>query len=121
MKVAILFAVSLAAIGADKRLTRLMEKMDQHGLAMMWLSMSVVLLEYDDVVKAAEGIAAEPKVARDTIPPRPPKFYELQDELSVRAKALAAAGKKKSDAEVGIAFARMTETCVACHSAFLKR
>ena len=99
------------------------ERMNGHGLAMMGLSLAVVLLEYDGVQKMAEGIVTEPKLKRpatnDPLRSLPPRFFDLQDELSVRAQALADAAKKKNDAEIGAAYARMIEACVASNSAYV--
>jgi hypothetical protein len=132
--IALAATVFIGAGGVEKRMRKppnispetmkaLGERMNGHGLAMMGLSLSVVLLEYDMVQKMAEGIVAEPKLKRpatsDPLRSLPPRFFELQDELPVRAQALADAAKKKNDAEIGTAYARMTETCVACHSIYL--
>lgn len=132
----IVFAAMLlvGASGVEKRMRKpqhvpaetmraIADKMNGHGLAMMGLSLAVVLLEYDVVQKMAEGIVVEPKLKRpatnDALRSLPPRFFDLQDELVVRAQTLVDAAKKKNDAEIGTAYARVTETCVACHSAYL--
>ncbi len=105
----------------------LAQKMEQHALDMMRLVADVVLLAYKDTELAANQIAEWPGLARpmpgqgDTLNESlPPLFFELQDQLRTRARALAAAAKRKSDGEMSAAFSRVTETCVACHSVYLK-
>jgi hypothetical protein len=101
----------------------LKQKMSQHGAAMMWLSLSVVLLEHEEVEQAASQIVKATKIPRPTTsdPMRalPPRFFELQDDLTTKAQALVDAAKKKNDTEMAAAHARMTSTCIACHSAYL--
>lgn len=124
----------MGAASKDKKLRRpqgvspavikvLDKKMDGHGLAMMWLSMSVVLLEHDEVEKAALLIVNEPRLPRpapnDPMSALPPVYFALQDELVQRAQLLATAGKNKNDAEIGSAYSQMIQTCVACHSTYL--
>lgn len=104
----------------------LRRRMDRHGRDMHQLTNSVVLLRRDVARVLAEGIATEPRIVRPLPDSRdelntalPERFFVLQDELRDRAKSLAEAAKKGTDRELGEAFARMMQTCVACHSAFL--
>lgn len=104
----------------------LKQKMESHGLGMMRLVADVVLLSYRDVEVAANEIAEQPGLARpredapNTLNDQlPTMFFDLQDQLRARAKSLADAAKRENDAEMSAAFTRVTETCVACHSAYL--
>lgn len=105
----------------------LAQKMESHGLGLMRLVADVVLLSYADVETAAHEIADQPGLARprpdapDTLNDQlPTRFFDLQDQLRTRASVLADAAKRQNDADMSAAFARVTETCVACHSAYLK-
>lgn len=102
------------------------ERMKRHGHDMPQLMLSVVLLQRDVAAEAAKRIANEPLVMRP--PPGddsllnsalPPRFFVLQDELRQRAKALSDAADQKDDKALAVAFGQLTETCVACHSAYL--
>ncbi|MBL8921545.1 MAG: cytochrome c [Myxococcaceae bacterium] len=104
----------------------LRRRMDRHGRDLHQLTTSVVLLRRDVARVLAEGIATEPRIVRPLPDSRdelntalPERFFVLQDELRDRAKSLAEAAKKGTDRDLGEAFSRMMQTCVACHSAFL--
>ncbi|MBX7117234.1 MAG: hypothetical protein K1X64_23150 [Myxococcaceae bacterium] len=86
------------------------ERMERHGRDMPQLLLSVVLLQRDVAASTAARIANEPRVSRP--PPAddfalnralPERFFVLQEDLRQRAKAVA----------------ELTQTCVACHSAYL--
>ena len=101
-------------------------RMKSHGRDVMQVSVAVVLLEYDDALAAAQSIADEPGVVRvpagdDTLNASLPKrFFDLQDELHARAQDLVGTIKKHDDKAIAVAYSRMTETCIACHSVYLK-
>lgn len=102
------------------------ERMEKHGETAMRLSLSVVLLEYGDVWDAAQGIVEQPGIARprmgaeDAINAELPSlFFDLQDQLRVRAKDLQKAAKRKESTELSSAYGRLTETCVSCHAVYL--
>lgn len=101
-------------------------RMNNHGLNVMRLSVATVLLQYDDAADAVESIVAEPGMSRvpegdDTLNASLPKrFFDLQDQLHTRAQSLADAIKRHNDADIATAYSRMTETCIACHSVYLK-
>lgn len=103
------------------------ERMERHGMAAMRLTVSVILLAYNETREVAEGMASEPGLAR----PRPGEegtlnaalpapFFDFQDQLRARAQELALAAKEKNDAKVGAAMGRLTQTCISCHAAYLK-
>ncbi len=102
-------------------------RMERHGDDMMQLVMAVTLLQRERAHAIAVEIAAEPRLTRpmpgeeggDLNAALPNQFFELQDELRQKAKAVADAALKPSDAAMATTLGRMTETCVACHSVFL--
>lgn len=104
----------------------LRERMERHGRDMPQLLWSVVLLQRDVAAETADRIAKEPRVSRP--PPGddstlnralPERFFVLQEHLRQRAQALSEAAKGKDDSALASAFSQLTETCVACHSAYL--
>lgn len=104
----------------------LRQKMARHGQAMTDLMLGVTLLQYDVANAAAGRIVNEPRLARpiqggddELSSLLPERFFTLQDELRSRAQAVQDAAKKRDDTALGESFGRMTETCIACHSAYL--
>lgn len=104
----------------------LRRRMERHGRDMLHLMTGVVLLRREVVQTIAQELSREPRITRPLPDARdelnsalPEKFFVLQDELRDRAKALEESARGKSDKELADAFARLTQTCVACHSAFL--
>lgn len=100
-------------------------KMEAHAQEMTDLVMLVVLLEREDAAKAADRIAAEPRIARaidgsEASAGIPEQFFKLQDQLSKRATALGAAARKGDDQEMARAFGELAATCVACHTRYLE-
>jgi len=102
-------------------------RMQHHGEAAMRLSMSVVLLDYADAWKAAQGISEQATLARprpseaDTLNAAlPPLFFDLQDELRVHADELQKAAEQRDPKKLGAAYGRLTSTCVACHAVYLQ-
>jgi hypothetical protein len=95
--------------------------MNNHGVTQMRLSVSVVLLDYDDVRQAAEGILVQPDLPLDaaTQAALPARFFELQKDLKNQAHALEEAAGKRDDRAMAAAYARLSETCVACHAAYV--
>ena len=104
----------------------LRERMMRHGDQMTQLVIAVTLLQRDRVKAIATDIANEPRLVRpmpgeeDALNAAlPNQLFVYQDELRLRTKALAAAADKPNDPALASAFGKVTETCVACHSAFL--
>ncbi len=102
-------------------------KMRRHGEDMVQLVMAVTLLQRERARSLANEIATEPRLTRpiaggedDVNAGLPLQLFTLQDDLRLKAKALAEAAAKGDDSGLAKSFGRMTETCVACHSAFLK-
>jgi hypothetical protein len=104
----------------------LRRRMERHGRDMTTLMTSVVLLKREVALSLANNLAAEPRITRplpdgrdDLNAALPERFFVLQDELRDRARQLAEAAKSGKDKDLGDAFARLTQTCIACHSAYL--
>lgn len=105
----------------------LRERMGRHGPDAVDLLMSVTLLRHQQAAEAAQRIANEPQLAE---PSRadfnalnaalPSRFFVLQKQTQERARELAAAARAEDDGRVANAFARLTETCVSCHSVYLR-
>jgi hypothetical protein len=100
--------------------------MGRHGEELTFLLESVVFLRYDETEALARLLADEPKLGRPAAGDveslnalLPDAFFVHQDQLSQRAKALAAAAKAKDDGSLVKAFGSLTETCVGCHAAYL--
>jgi cytochrome c556 len=104
----------------------LKKRMARHGDEMMRLVMAVTLLERERVKALADDIAKEPRLVRplpggenDLNASLPEKLFVLQDQLRDRATALTEAASQPNDAALATALGKVTETCVACHSAYL--
>ena len=89
---------------------------------------AVTLLQYDAANASAQRISSEPRLVRpvaggedDLNALLPERFFVLQDEARSRAQAVATAAEKKDDKALADSYGRLVETCVSCHSAYLKR
>lgn len=107
----------------------LRRRMDRHARDMQTLISAVVLLDKRLARELATAIATEPRLARPTAAgdeddtlnkALPLRFFTLQDELRLRAQQVADAAKSDDDQALATAFGRLAETCVSCHSAYLK-
>ncbi|MFN0063827.1 MAG: cytochrome c [Myxococcaceae bacterium] len=106
----------------------LRKRMIRHARDMSDLFVSVTLLLHHTVADLATRIATEPRITRPTPGAidelnrsLPPKFFDLQDQLQSRARALAVAAAASDDAAMAAGFGRLIETCVACHATYLRR
>jgi len=104
----------------------LRSRMQRHGDDMLHLVMAVTLLQRERARALAADIANEPRLTRpiaggesDLNTALPNQLFVLQDELRMRAKAVVDAAGRPSDEALAKSLGRLTETCVACHSAFL--
>jgi hypothetical protein len=104
----------------------LSSRMQRHGEEMMLLLVSVMTLQHEDTELLAVQVAAEPRLGRPapgesgTIGSLlPARFFDLQDELQVRARAMADAARTKDDTRIVRAYGQLAETCVSCHSVYL--
>lgn len=106
----------------------LRKKMARHGQDARDLMFGVTLLRYDVARATAQRIASEPRIDRPAAGSEdepaaflPERFFVLQDEARRRAQAVAAAAEKKDDQALAESYGLLLQTCVSCHSAYLKR
>jgi cytochrome c556 len=106
----------------------LKKKMRRHGADMTQLFLSTTLLQREKTRILASEISKEVRLSRPTIGGEdelntalPEKFFVLQDEVRSRARNLAEATRSADDAELAKSFGLLMQTCVECHSAFLKK
>jgi hypothetical protein len=104
----------------------LSQRMQRHSRTMVFLLMDVVTLSHEDTVEEAEAIADEPRFGRPAPGEKgtisallPARFFELEDQLRVQAKALAAAARASDDARLVRVYGELTQTCVSCHTVYL--
>ncbi len=105
----------------------LKRRMASHALDASSLMFSVVLLQRAEVKEISHRIASEPQLSKP-LPgddeslnvQLPGRFFTLQSELKLRAQRLEEAASGTDDRKLGEAFGQLTQTCVACHSAFLE-
>jgi hypothetical protein len=101
-------------------------RMQRHGEEMMYLTAMVLTLNHEGAAHLAEHIAEEPRIGRPGTDDHgtisellPARFFDLQDELSERAKTMASAARTGANDAMVHAYARLTETCVSCHEAYM--
>lgn len=104
----------------------LAQRMSQHADQLEWVLSAALMLNYDLAARSATNLADDPKLAPpppgdlDTLNAALPKrFFVLQAQLAKKARAVATAAKAKDDVKLSQAVGKLTETCVACHSAYL--
>ncbi|MDC0710020.1 hypothetical protein POL68_16210 [Stigmatella sp. ncwal1] len=104
----------------------LRQKMERHGQDARDLMFGVTLLQYDIARAAAQRISSEPRLVRplpggegELNSLLPERFFLLQDEARLRARAVSEAAEKRDDKALAEGYGRLVETCVACHSAYL--
>lgn len=105
----------------------LKRRMARHGRDMMALVQAVLFLDRETTQRLAGELAAEPRLTRpivggedDLNASLPERFFVLQDELRSRALGLAESAKGQDDAALAARLGELTQTCVACHSAYLE-
>lgn len=106
----------------------LKKRMAHHRDDAMALLSAVVTLQRAEVRRFAQRLATEPSLARAlpgddelTVNSQlPEQFFRFQDELKARARVLADTAEGANEAGLGRAFSDLTQTCMACHAAYLK-
>lgn len=105
----------------------LKQRMQRHGGDMLALLQSVLFLDHETTQRLAAEIAAEPRLTRpiaggadDINAALPERFFVLQDELKSRAVDLAQAARGSDDEQLAARLGEVTQTCVGCHSAYLR-
>jgi hypothetical protein len=110
----------------DEAKEMLSSRMQRHGEEMMLLLVSVMMLQHGDTEILAEQVAAEPRLGRPAAGETgtvsamlPVRFFDLQDELQVRAHAMAEVARTSDAVRIVRAYSQLAETCVTCHSVYL--
>jgi len=101
-------------------------RMANHASDLEWLLAATLTLNHELAEQSAMEIANTPRFGRP-LPGDlqslnallPKRFFELQDQLAQRARAVAQAARTHDDRALAHAMGRMTETCVQCHSVYL--
>jgi hypothetical protein len=103
------------------------DRMRTHAEDLVLLSRHVVELSYDDVEQLARRIGGQPGIGRPAQSKNDPlssvlpdSFFDLQDRMSNAARDLATTARERDDEAMAAAYGRLAQTCVACHSAYLK-
>ncbi|MFT3710326.1 MAG: hypothetical protein QM817_22110 [Archangium sp.] len=103
------------------------KRMERHGKDMLLLTQAVLLLDRDNAKRLATQVAEEPRLTRpiaggedDLNTSLPERFFVLQDELRVKAKAVAEAAGKTDDVALAARTGELMQTCVTCHSTYLE-
>ncbi len=99
-------------------------KMHRHADQLPQLLMAVVVLDYDAAARTAGEVFDEPALARPIAGDElngllPERFFELQDALRARVRAVVTAAAKRDGTELSNTFGELTKTCVACHAVYL--
>jgi cytochrome c556 len=98
----------------------------RHGEQMNDLTFAVLHIDYAGAHQVADEIAQEPRLAR----PRssdatelnaslPPRFFELQDEMTAAAETLARAARSHDTQALASAYGRLCGACVSCHDVYM--
>ena len=100
-------------------------KMSAHASDMRSLLEGVLRLRREEIRAAAQRILDEPRIARptggsDANAMLPERYFVLQDRLRDRARALAELTQHGTDQQLAAAFAGVIQTCVECHSSYLR-
>lgn len=105
----------------------LKRRMARHGRDMLELVQSVLLLDRDTAGRLATQVAEEPRLTRpiaggedDLNASLPERFFIVQDELRLKAKAVAEAARKGDDVSLAARTGELMQTCVSCHSTYLE-
>ncbi len=105
----------------------LRNRMQNHGDDMESLLWSTLMLDYESTDGIAARMANAPTLSRptdadlDTINAMlPPEFFGLQDQLATSIAGLRAAAKAKDDAALATQYGEITQTCIRCHSLYLR-
>jgi hypothetical protein len=102
---------------------RLTDRMKRHGADLLSLTHAVTVLDRKVIAETADRIRLDTAltlhvdggVATDK------RFQQLDQQLRERVTELATAARKQDDSALAPAFGRTMETCVRCHSAYLKK
>jgi hypothetical protein len=103
----------------------LRSRMASHARDMGDLMSAVMILEYPAIRERASRISSDVSLARplsadatELNAALPERFFDLQDELKVRATALGVASAQNDAFRVADAYGKLSETCVSCHASY---
>ena len=103
----------------------LRNRMASHARDMGDLTSAIMLLQYDRIRDRADAVAADASWARPLTQDAtelnsalPERFFELQDQLRIQARALSGAAEQMKALAVADAYGRLSETCVSCHAVY---
>jgi hypothetical protein len=99
-------------------------QMRNHPDEMARLTTAVTLLDHTGAEAIAEWLLEEPMLPRSTSPTDPlrnlpQRLRDFDEQFHDQAKKLAKAAKSGDDAAVAARYGELTQTCVACHHAYL--
>jgi cytochrome c556 len=100
-------------------------RMASHANEMGELVSAIMILQYPGIAERAAAIEGQVDLARpistdatDLASALPPAFFDYQDELKARARALEEAAEAQGAFRVADAYGDLSKTCVKCHSVF---
>jgi len=104
----------------------LRDKMARHGDDTTTLLHTTLRLDYpntDKVITAmleegslARPVPGDPSLVNASVPER---FFDMQDEMHVAARALRDAARKNDEEGAATAFGALATSCVRCHAVYL--
>ena len=104
----------------------LAHRMARHGETLSELMNRLVLLDYEGVQREAQRIREEPPLSRPLTGDAtelnsllPARFFDLQDELRVRAAAVEEAARRSDSAKLIDSYSALARTCITCHQLYL--
>jgi cytochrome c556 len=107
--------------------TSLRKNMIEHGDNMESLLWTALMLDHQTTELMARQILDQPRMSRPTPAAGetlsdwlPPRFFELQDALYEHAEELRRAAQARDDMGMARAYGKLAETCVTCHSLYLR-
>jgi hypothetical protein len=98
----------------------------EHGNNMETLLWGSLMLDYDLISSVSRLIVDQPKLSRPGADRTtlnaylPSRFFELQERLHSTARDLDQAARSKDDEAIARNYGRLAETCVSCHSLYLR-
>ena len=104
--------------------TELGARMTNHPDEMTRLLMAVTLLDHANAEAMAQTLSDEPPLPRSSSPTNPlrglpAQVFDLDEQFHDQARKLALAARSGDDTAIAQRFGELTQTCVACHHAYL--
>jgi cytochrome c' len=102
---------------------KLTDRMNRHGADLLALTHAVTVIDRKAIADTADRIrfdtALTLKVDGGVV--NDPRFQQLDQQLRERVTELATAARTHDDGALAPAFGRTMETCVRCHTSFLRK